>query len=214
MEKYKKQIAETKALLQQLFNELKNASMDKISTNEVTPDRLLWEIFNKIFSILITCENSLSAKDSLTIHLIARYAYEMLVVFAYVFLGKSTNEKSDVAKKFLNFNQFKNSERKWTDNTLVDMIKNIPNNQRFARHQKHYRNLSNFAHPSMDSFMLNRKGEDHEVLMILNTTLLTIGTILEIIKICFEERLYFSEEQKSILDLIGISSDASALMKQ
>ena len=59
---YNKQTRETVALLQQLSKELENASRGKLSTNDITPDRLLWEIINKIFSILVTCENGLHLK--------------------------------------------------------------------------------------------------------------------------------------------------------
>ena len=91
---HSKQNQETIALLQRLFRELENASKGKLSTNDKTPDRLLWEIFNKVFTILVTCENGLLTKDSLTIHLVARYSYEMLIVFAYIVLDKSKNART------------------------------------------------------------------------------------------------------------------------
>lgn len=212
--KYDKQIKESLALLQRLSGELQKACNGKLSTNDITPNRLLWEIFNKIFSILVICENCLIAKDSLTIHLVARYTYEMLIVFAYIFQGKSVADKKKEAEQFIRFNQFTNNKRKWTDKTLAEMIKSIPNSQRFTTHSNHYRNLSNFAHPSMDSFMLNRKGKDYEISMILGTTLLTIGTILEIIKICFEENLYFDDQHKNMLNFEAISSNMGRLMKE
>lgn len=121
---YPKQTQETIMLLRQLSKELGNASKGKLSTADKTPERLLWEIFNKIFSILVTCENGLLTKDSLTIHLIARYAYEMLIVFAYVFLDKSKTQER--AEKFISFNQFKNEDRRWTDKTYAQMLESIP----------------------------------------------------------------------------------------
>jgi len=212
--KYSKQVKKTLKLLQQISEELERACEGKLSTDDITPDRLLWEIFNKIFSILVICKNCLLQKDSLTTHLVSRYTYEMLVVFGYIFQGKSATKKEKKAGQFLRFNQFRSSKRKWTDKTLSDMIKNISNNQRFAKHQKHYRNLSNFAHPTNDSFLLNRRGEDCEFLMILNTTLLTIRIILEIIKICFEDNLYFDDQHKKMFNLVEISSSADILMKE
>ncbi len=200
------------ALLDKLFRELEVASKGKLSTNEITPDRLLWEIINKIFSILVTCENCLRSKDSLAIHLIARYTYEMLIVFAYIFLNRP--DTGEMAKQFTRFNQFKSDKRKWTDETIAHMAENIPNKERFANHKEHYRNLSNFAHPTMDSFLLNRRGDISEFSMILNTLLLTVRYILGIIAICFEVNLYFDDQQKKKINLASISSEAERIMKE
>jgi|GEM_PF-6629342 len=208
---YPEQTKKTIVLLQQLFRELENACKGKLSTNDKTPERLLWEIVNKMFTILVSCENGLLTKDSLTIHLVARYSYEMLIVFAYIFLDKpKTQEKVD---QFISFNQFKNTDRMWTDKTYSQMIESIPDKTRFALHKKHYRNLSNFAHPTMDSFTLNRRGDKLEFLMNLNTALLTLDIILEIIKICFEEKLYFSDEQKKLINLVDVSQKKDKLIK-
>lgn len=208
---HSKQTQETIVLLQRLFRELKNASKGKLSTNDKTPDRLLWEIFNKVFTILVICENGLLTKDSLTIHLVARYAYEMLIVSAYIFLDKSKTQER--AEKFISFSQFKTTDRMWTDKTYAQMLDSIPDKTRFTIHKTHYRNLSNFAHPTMDSFMLNRRGTQSEFFMNLSTVLLTLSTILEIIKICFEEKLYFNEEQWKLLNFADMSERVGELMK-
>lgn len=212
MDQYSKQAQQVIKLLRQLSINLEHASKGKLSTNDKTPERLLWEIFNKIFSILVICENSVLKKDSLTIHLIARYSYEILIVFAYIFFDNSKMQER--AEQFISFNQFKNTNRKWTDKTYAQMLESIPNGSRFAMHKKHYRNLSNFAHPTMDSFLLNRRGDDNEFHMILNTVLLTIGTILEIIKICIDENLHFNNKQKGILDIENISTTTDRIMKE
>lgn len=211
MDNYQSQIQDTIKLLRDLSNELEEASRGKLSNNDTTPDRLLWEIFNKIFNILVILENSLLTKDSLTIHLVARYSYEMLIVFAYIFLDKSQTQGR--AQQFIQFNQFKNSRRKWTDQTFAQMIEVIPNDSRFKIHGQHYRHLSNFAHPTMDSFQLNRRGDQSEFLMIFGTLLLTVGTILEIVKICFEENLHFTEDEKKKINLINFYTITDKLMK-
>ena len=208
---HSKQNQETIALLQRLFRELENASKGKLSTNDKTPDRLLREIFNKVFTILVTCENGLLTKDSLTIHLVARYSYEMLIVFAYIVLDKSKTQER--AEQFISFNQFKTTDRMWTDKTYTQILDSIPDKVSFAIHKTHYRNLSNFAHPTMDSFMLNRRGNQSEFLMNLSTVLLTLGTVLEIIRVCFEEKLYFNDEQWKLLNFTDISAKADGLMK-
>lgn len=212
MNEYLKQRKETLALLEQFSSDLKRLSEGKISTNEVTPERLWWEIFNEIFSILVTCENCIVSKDSLTSHLIARYTYEMLIISDWIFLDDNNMQKR--IEQFVNFNQFQREEKKWTDKSYTQMIEEIPEGSRFSFHKKHYRNLCNFAHPTMDSFLLNRKGDKNEFLMILNTVLLTIGTILEIIKICFEKSLYFSNDKKSTFDISAISTKAKGLMEE
>lgn len=207
-----KRSGDTITLLHKLSKELENACSGKVSTGDITPERLLWEIFNKVFTILVTCENALITKDSLTAHLVARYTYEMLIVFAYIFLDKSKTQER--AKQFLQFNQFKNTERMWTDKTYAQMLDSLPSNSRFTTHKKHYRNLSNFAHPTMDSFLLNRRGQRVEFLMMIGTILLTVATVLEIIRICFEENLYFDEEKRAIIDLAGLSFETDRLMTE
>jgi len=205
-----KQKGETIVLIQTLFNQLEDASRGKLSTNDITPDRLLWEIYNKIFSILVTCENCITFKDSLSAHLVARYTYEMLVVFVYIFLDKpKTPERM---QKFLTFNQFKEEKRAWTDKTFAQMLEEIPEKDRFSLHKKHYRNLSNFAHPTLDSFLLNRRGDEYEFSMILNTVLLTFVTALEIVKICLEKDLYFSKDEKLKIDIESLHAEADRLM--
>lgn len=209
---YDKQIKETVTLIRKLSDDLERASAGKLSTNDISTDRLLWEVFNKVFTILVTLENSLHTKDSLTIQLIARYSYELMIISAYILLDRTKTENR--ARDFLTFNQYKDAKRAWTDKTYAQMLEDIPDKNRFASHKKHYRALSNYAHPTMDSFLLNRKGQDIEFLMALSTTLLTIGTIVEVIKICFEQNLYFSDNQKKAIDLITISQTTDRLMKE
>lgn len=204
MDKYNDQIKDVHRLTRDLFESLEKASEGKLSTNEINSDRLLWEIFNKIFNIIVICENSLAAKDSLTIHLIARYTYEMLVVFAFIFFDKAQTPTR--IQQFVEFNQFKETKRMWTDKTFSEMINSIPQKSWLSLHKDHYRTLSNFAHPTMDSFLLNRRGEEAEFLTILNTVLLIINTIIEIIRISFDQNLYFSDEQKRNINLDDFSS--------
>lgn len=204
---------ETIISLQELSKALEKATKDKLSTNELTPERLLWEIYNKIFTILITCENCITSKDSLTAHLIARYTYELLIIFAYIFQDKTA--RLERAKKFLEFNQFQTLERKWTKVEYKQMIEALPDGSRFSIHSDHYRRLSNFAHPTMDSFMLNRRGNEIELRMIVNTVLLTLSTILEIIKICIEDKLYFdpTQEEELLKEMKRIYDKTDNLMK-
>jgi len=211
MQAYQEHIKKTVSLLEKLFSELELASKGKLSTDEITTERFLWEIFNKIFNTLVILENCLKFKDSLTAHLTARYVYEMLIIFAYIVDDRDASQEK--ARKFLSFNQFKNSERKWTDLDLARMIDELQDSSRFELHKKHYRHLCNFAHPSMDSFMLNRRGDSSEFHMILITVLLTVGTMIEIAKICLEEDLYFTETKRATTQLVQISSEADFLMK-
>ena len=212
MDNYYSKIQDTVKLIRTLYSELEESSKGKLSTNDNTPERLLWEVFNKIFNVLVILENGLLAKDSLTIHLIARYSYEMLVVFAYIFLDKSQTQGR--AREFLQFNQFKNTKRMWTDKTFAQMVEAIPDDTRFRLHKQHYRDLSNFAHPTMDSFLLNRRSDQGEFLVIFNTLLLTVGTILEIIKICLEENIYFTESERSKINLVNFYTTIDRLRKE
>jgi len=212
MYKYLERKEETIALIRRLSNDLEKLSEGKISTNDVSPERLWWEIFNKIFAILATCENCIVTKDSLTAHLIARYTYEVLIISGYIFIDDNDAQKK--IEQFVNFDQFQRAECKWTDKTYIQMIKEIPGDSRFSFHKEFYRKLCNFAHPTMDSFLLNRRGDKFEFLMILNTAHLTIDTILEIVKLCFEKNVYFSDKQKTIFDISAISTKSKKLMKE
>ncbi len=215
MEKHELQII-TKEILElksQLWNQLVQAVEGKLSTSDVTQERLLWEVFNKIFSILEICENSLITKDSLTIHLVARYTYEMLIIFAYLFFNELERQKR--IEDFIKFNQFKSTKKKWTNKTFFQMVDSISSyDSRFKNHESTYRNLSNFAHPTMDSFLLNRRGGESEFLVIFGSFLFNLGVIIEIIKICFEKNLFFTEEDRKKISIENLSEKTSKVMKK
>ena len=180
--------------LQELFKFLEVLSDDKKSTNDITPERLLWEMYNKFFTILVSCENSLRFKDSLSVHLVARYTYEILIIFLYVFLDEKSRQERAAA--FLSFNQFQDFERSWLKGkTYADLLKDIPDNWSDF-HKDHYRTLSNFSHPTMDSFLLNRRGEEAEFKMIINTSLLVARAIEQVAEVCLYNDLYFDPKRK------------------
>ena len=199
-------------LLQTFSSSLEKACDGKKSTNDISEERFIWETINKVFVILISCENSLTAKDSLLAHLIARYTYEMLIVFIYIFDDKE--KRQEKISKFLTFNQFTNTDRKWINKTYTEMLEDIPDHVYFDTHKDHYRHLSNFAHPTMDSFLLNRRGQQSEFSLISSTVLLTMRTIIEIINICFENNLYFDEVHKNMLDVNTYLLQIDKLMKK
>lgn len=212
MTKYHSQKQEIIHLLQRLSLILEEASKGKVSTDEITPERLLWEIYNKIFTLIVSCESCIRLKDSLVSHLVARYTYELLIVFAYIFQDKDS--RSERVDKFLNFNQFKTPERKWTKVEYSQMINGLPDGERFSMHKSLYRKLSNFAHPTMDSFLLNRRGPDVELLLILNTVLLTLGAMFEIVDICIKEKLYFDESTDLSLEINSLRFETDRIMKE
>jgi len=43
---------------------------------------------------------------------------------------------------------------------------------------------------------------------------LTIATVLEIVKICFEENLYFDEQHKKMFNLKTVSQNTHVLMEE
>lgn len=133
----------------------------------------------------------------------------MLIVIAYIFIDKS--KSSERVKQFLNFRQFEASQRKWDNKDYAAMIASLPDNERFHLHKRHYRNLSNFAHPTIDSFLLNRCGEQAEFEMIPGTSLLTLGTLLEIVKICFQNSNYFNEEERNQIGLDDLTMQSLSL---
>jgi hypothetical protein len=187
-ERLNTEIKEIKKLFEEFDKFLLDVTKNNVSTNENTPESLLWEIYNTFFTVTISCLNAIDSKDSLVIHLLARYTYELLVIFLYIFCDEQDRETR--AKQFLSFNQFKTVDRKWTNLTLKDMISNLPDKKWLSSHETLYRNLSNFAHPSMDSFMLRRRGTEAEYAMILSTSYLILQTMIEIIDQCRLSGIY------------------------
>lgn len=175
-----------------------SASLDllcagKVSTNDISSERLVWEFYNKIFTILVSLENSIRLKDSLSANLMARFTYETFVTFAYIYTDPAQRE--DRVKAFLNFEQSVSMDRTWSGKTFTQMLESVPKPERYTFHKQHYRTLSNLAHPTLNSFYLNRKGQDIEFAQILTTTCLTLTTIRQIIILTVEHKLYFEESK-------------------
>lgn len=152
-----------------------------LSTSNKDKTQFLWEVNNKIFNAIVIIENAVIHKDSLSIHLLQRYFYELSIITNFIL---SSPNSEDQAKSFLSFEQDKSSERKWTKTDYKSMIEAIQKNNpagRFASHDSFYRSLSNLGHPTYDSFLLNRKGEEIEFYQILGAGLLIVGIICDLI---------------------------------
>jgi hypothetical protein len=204
--------AQTLDLINSLYINLEKATEGKLSSDEININRFWWEVINKLFTILVTLENSLRTKDSLTTHLVARYIYELLIVCEYVSTSSKFSPEQKV-KDFLAFNQFRQNKRDWKDSvTYKDMLKEV-NSQYLNLHQDHYRHLSNFSHPTPDSFFLNRRGEKNEFKLIMSTCVLSVGTILEILKVCFEKSDFFNDIEKEKINLAILHLTASSSSK-
>lgn len=171
----------------------------KLSRAEKDTDQFIWEFNNKIFTILVSLENAVKSKDSLTVHLMARYTYEMLVIFLYVILNE--DKRSERVLRFLNFEQHKTNQRQWNyDVTYRQMIDDNPEiTERLKGHKSLYRCLSNSAHPSNDSFLLNRKGTEAETKLIVNTAVLSVLNLVEINHTYVDKHLFLDEEKCIIL---------------
>jgi hypothetical protein len=195
---YKEQARNISKLLDELSSVLESSSVNKISKKELNPERMLWEIHSKIFTIIITTQNALLTKDSLSTHLVARYTYEILIIFYYIFSDKTKSEER--SKAFLSFNQFETKQRDWKNGkTFTVLLEEIPDKSFLNFHKNHYRNLSNLGHPTMDSFLLNRRGEESEFKTIINTSILIIRNLIEIETSCIKWNIYFDSGQRDTL---------------
>jgi hypothetical protein len=181
------------SLLLDFSRKLEKVSKDKLSISEHNEHQFVWEFTNKTFSVLVSLENFIRCKDSLAAHLMCRFTYEMLVTFAYVVSDRE--KRQERISDFLSFNQFKTEKRQWSSLGITGMVNELKNSERFSNHSHHYKNLSNFAHPTNDLFMLNRRGEESEFMMIQNSVLLSLATLVIMFEICEDPKTSFLQRK-------------------
>lgn len=205
---------ETITLLSALYDALETATEGEKSTDDINSQRLLWEFINKIFTIIVSTENGIKLKDSLSIQLVGRYTYETLVSFLYIYLESAYTEER--ARAFLNYDPHADPRKKYFDNkNFADMLRALLDKSWSEMHSSHYRELSSLAHPTMRSFLINRKGQETEFRILINTALLIIGAIREILSLCIQKGLFFPLQTVATLsaELERITTAAVALME-
>ncbi|MFT6361514.1 MAG: hypothetical protein ACJA2Z_000507, partial [Candidatus Paceibacteria bacterium] len=67
-----------------LFNTINGVTF----TEGENENRLIQEYLNKIYSLIISVQNQVDNKDSLSLSLYTKYIYELLVDFLYIFSEK------------------------------------------------------------------------------------------------------------------------------
>lgn len=205
-----------KELVIKLLNKLNEFSLSlvsgKKSTEEIDSDRLFWELFHKIFTIIDILKKSINNKDSLTTHLVVRYLYEIFIVSLYILCDEET--RTVRVFDFLNFSKSKSPNSKWTKTTYQEMIDSINEDDWSKIHKELYPSLCNFAHPNMDSFLLNRCGEYAENEIILKTTLLGVYTITELISLIDRKSDYLEKYKNTLLkEIQAINIESFELME-
>lgn len=132
------------------------------------------EIMNRFYSNLVSLQNHLLTKDSLSSTLVQRYNNELVVDFYYLI------DPSGEENKIENFFNHDFSQREWSKikDAKAEKRKFIPP---WVISQEGYKNfykrLSNLAHPNILSLQLNRKGNEYEFIVIKDAICLCVFEI-------------------------------------
>lgn len=140
-----------------------------VFTGNKDVEEAIREIMNRFYSNLVSLENHLITKDSLSSTLIQRYNNELVLDFYYVI------DPSGEKDKIKNFFNHKITDRDWSKIDKSEKRKFLP---RWVISQDDYKNvyrkLSNLAHPNIISLQLNRRGNEYEFIIIKEAICLCI----------------------------------------
>ena len=129
------------------------------------------EICNRFYSNLVSLENHLLLKDSLSSALIQRYNHELVVDFYYLL---DPSDKEDKIKRFFNHSH-DSAAREWSTLPSKEKRAFVPP---WVADDKGlvliYKTLSNMAHPNIISIRLNRRGQEFEFKIIKGAIILCV----------------------------------------
>lgn len=132
------------------------------------------EICNRFYSNLVSLENHLLLKDSLSAALIQRYNHELVVDFYYLL---DPSDKENKTEKFFNHSH-DSVAREWSTLPSKEKRAFVPP---WVADDKGlvsiYKILSNMAHPNIISIRLNRRGKESEYKIIKGAITLCIVEI-------------------------------------
>ena len=129
------------------------------------------EICNRFYSNLVSLENHLCLKDSLSAALIQRYNHELAVDFYYLLDPSDREEK---IRRFFGYSNDSNS-REWSTLPLKEKRTSVPSSVASGNDLSSlYKTLSNMAHSNIVSIRLNRLGKDFEFNIIKGAIMLCI----------------------------------------
>ncbi|MFT6829786.1 MAG: hypothetical protein ACJAV6_000621 [Candidatus Paceibacteria bacterium] len=139
-----------------LFNTINGVTF----TEGENENRLIQEYLNKIYSLIISVQNQVDNKDSLSLSLYTKYIYELLVDFLYIF-----SEKEKVDEKIELFFKFgkETHEIKWHKSQIRQKSEKIKHTDFDNLHGIFYKTINKFTHPSIFSLLVNRRGTNKEI---------------------------------------------------
>ena len=137
-------------------------------------------VLNKIYSLVVSMENSVFANDVFISIYLYRYVYELCIKVFYIFSDSSEDEV------LLRLNEFFNN-KKWIFAEIISKI-NVNTNllpPNFAKdHKKTYEGICKFVHPNIDSLRLHlNRTDDQQFEFIVPNINLTIWYAVAIIRL-------------------------------
>ena len=148
-------------------------------TREGSPkDYFTGLVLNKIYSLVISMENSVLANDIFISIYLYRYVYELCIKVFYIFSGATEKEILFRLNEFL-------ENKKWMLSEIKDKINNnllLP--KLLEDHKKRYELICKFVHPNIESLKLHlNRTDDQQFEFIVPNINLTIWYIVEIIRL-------------------------------
>jgi len=129
-------------------------------------------IVNRFHSNIICIQNHLNHKDTLSAVLIARYNHELFIDFYYLFSDGGENEK---VKKYFEYKEkSQRGCREWSSFSRKDKRKFLPSDDGLDRH---YKFLSDYAHPNIISLHLQWNENCFEFWTIIRALTLLVTEI-------------------------------------
>jgi len=113
-------------------------------------------VLNKIYSLVVSMENSVFANDVFISIYLYRYVYELCIKVFYIFSGSSEDQV------LFRLNEFFNN-KKWIFSVIKDKISTNLLPPKFAGdHKETYEKICKFVHPNIDSLNLHSNRTDDQ----------------------------------------------------
>ncbi|MFA4941692.1 MAG: hypothetical protein WC582_03830 [Patescibacteria group bacterium] len=149
-----------------------------VTRNDNPKEYFVGLVLNKIYSLVISMENSVFANDVFISIYLYRYVYELCIKVFYIFSNSSEDQVLFRLNEF-----FEN--KKWTFSVINSRIDTNLLPPKFAEnHKKTYEQICRFVHPNIDSLRLHlNRTDDQQFEFIVPNINLTIWYIVAIIKL-------------------------------
>ncbi|MFA6393619.1 MAG: hypothetical protein WCW25_01990 [Patescibacteria group bacterium] len=135
-------------------------------------------ILSKIYSLVVSMNNSIFANDVFISIYLYRYIYELSIKVFYIFSGSPEDQILSRLNEFFD-------NKKWNLAEIKDAIDiNLSSPELFRNHKKSYESICKFVHPNIDSLNLHlNRTDDQQFEFICPNINLTIWYIVEIMRL-------------------------------